>query len=350
MRPFMTPPCPARTSRGNSRYVAITTLLVALVAMPPATTPLEAQQESPPFAPLSLVSSVVGSTVTLVWAANPLGPTATAFQLHAGSGPGLSNLAVVQLPATATAFSVSAPPGTYFVRVLGVNAVGVGPASNEVIVTVGGGGGCSVPGAPTGLVATPTATSVTITWIAATTGGAPTGYIIDVGSAAGATNLGSFPLPNATTLTAPAPPGQYFVRIRAINACGSSPPSAELSFVVAGAASLGPLPAGTYDGVMFNNTRPGLGRPPISSFQLILNQPAPATSFVMLSGRWADNAGCVKTTGIFGGTSAGRLSVSVESLACNDGDMILRVTAINGSVIDGTCNGGSNCTFRMIRR
>jgi hypothetical protein len=55
--------------------------------------------------------------------------------IEAGSAPGLSNLAVVGHPTTAASFSGVAP-GTYYVRVRGVNAQGAGFASNEVTVVV----------------------------------------------------------------------------------------------------------------------------------------------------------------------------------------------------------------------
>jgi hypothetical protein len=43
---------------------------------------------------------------------------------------------VAALPAGGTSVSVPAPSGTYFVRVHGVNALGTGPASNEITVVV----------------------------------------------------------------------------------------------------------------------------------------------------------------------------------------------------------------------
>ena len=101
---------------------------------------------------------------------------------------------------------------------------------------------------------------------------------------------------------------------------------------------------------MFGNQRPGLGRPPITSFQLTLNQPTPAI-FSPIIGRWADNAGCVRTNPfLYAGPSNGQLIIDVESLACNDGDLALRVTSVSGAVVQGTCNGGPSCTFTMIRQ
>jgi hypothetical protein len=49
----------------------------------------------------------------------------------------------------------------------------------------------------------------------------------------GGSNLASFETGNASTsLTAMAPPGIYFIRVRARNACGTSGPSNEVSATV----------------------------------------------------------------------------------------------------------------------
>jgi hypothetical protein len=43
--------------------------------------------------------------------------------------------------------------------------------------------------------------------------------------------------------------------------------------------------------------------------------------------------------------------ISVESLTCNDGDLGLRVTSVNGNVYRGVCLlAGPNCTFQMTRQ
>lgn len=307
-------------------------------------------QGTPPLAVLTLAHSVVGSRITFVWVPNSQGSPATAYLLQAGSAPGLSNIALVQVPATQTSFVADAPAGTYYVRVVAVNGAGASSPSNEVVATVGGssggGGGCPVPAAPTGLSATTATPSfVTLRWTASA---GATGYVLDVGSIPGATNIGSFSLGNTTILNSAAPAGTYFARLRALNGCGSSAPSAELTFTVVNGVQ-GSLPAGVYSGTMANSQRAGLGRSPITAFTLTLNQATPPT-FSLISARWQDNAGCVKTNFIYGGISNGRLHIDVETLTCNDGDLLLNITSINGNVVSGTCNGGPNCTFQMIKQ
>jgi hypothetical protein len=58
--------------------------------------------------------------------------------MHAGSAPGLSNIAVANVGPVLT-LSAVAPPGTYFVRVFAQNAFGSSAASNEIVVVVGAG-------------------------------------------------------------------------------------------------------------------------------------------------------------------------------------------------------------------
>ncbi|MGE3190981.1 MAG: hypothetical protein AB7N90_14970 [Vicinamibacterales bacterium] len=60
----------------------------------------------------------------------------TGFRIEAGSASGLANLAVMAVDGATRAVTVSAPPGTYFVRVRAQNACGTGPASNEVVLAV----------------------------------------------------------------------------------------------------------------------------------------------------------------------------------------------------------------------
>jgi hypothetical protein len=91
---------------------------------------------SRPNAPTNLMSTVAGSLVTLTWAAPVGGCGATSYAVQAGSAPGLTDLAILNVGA-ATNLSVSAPPGTYYVRVVAMNAFGGSIPSVEIIVRVG---------------------------------------------------------------------------------------------------------------------------------------------------------------------------------------------------------------------
>lgn len=89
-----------------------------------------------PGAPSNLSHTVTGTTVTLSWAAATTGGDPVTYVVEAGTASGLANLlqAPVGLGLSLTANSV--PFGAYFLRVRAWNLSGLGPASNEIVVTV----------------------------------------------------------------------------------------------------------------------------------------------------------------------------------------------------------------------
>jgi hypothetical protein len=91
---------------------------------------------APPQAPTGLVFNRSGSVVGLAWSAPKSGPAPTSYTLVVGSQPGGSNVLVLPSGTAATTFVGSAPPGTYYVRILAQNPCGVSGASNEVVVVV----------------------------------------------------------------------------------------------------------------------------------------------------------------------------------------------------------------------
>lgn len=95
---------------------------------------------APPNAATSLTASVTGTAVALGWTAASGGCAATGYVVVAGSAPGLSDIAIINVPAGVTTLSAAAPAGTYYVRVVALNAFGGSAPSNEVIVTVGSAG------------------------------------------------------------------------------------------------------------------------------------------------------------------------------------------------------------------
>ncbi|MGE3889598.1 MAG: hypothetical protein AB7H81_24490, partial [Vicinamibacterales bacterium] len=90
---------------------------------------------TPPEAPQGLSASVTGSTVTLTWQQPYDGPLPITQRVVAGTAPGLDNLGAIQVASDVMAFTTTAPPGTYDVRVLALNGCG-GNFSNEVQVVV----------------------------------------------------------------------------------------------------------------------------------------------------------------------------------------------------------------------
>ncbi len=189
-------------------------------------------QAAPPLAPQALLATVQGTAVTLQWTENPLGPAIIGYQVHAGSASGVTNIGVIPLAAAARSLSVSAPAGSYFVRLVAVNAAGASIPSNEAVVTTGA-GICTVPAAPAGLQASAAPGVISVRWNPPATGAIPTSYGLRAGSVSGASDRGTFGFPATVTAVGGAVPGgPYFIQVAAANACGTSAASLEVSTVV----------------------------------------------------------------------------------------------------------------------
>jgi Putative metal-binding motif len=273
-----------------------------------------------PGAPQRLSSSVRRSTVSFKWAPPLTGGRVTEYILEAGVSPG-TTIYTAPVGATTSMSVAGVGNGRYYVRVRGRNAVGTGPASNEVTVSVGCG---NRPGRPSQLSATTSGGLVTLAWVdpdgcsgtkyditvgsqtvqsdeasftgvlpagtytarvtsrsdvgasevasvqftvaggacptptfrtslqSSVTGNvvslswgplqpdaaerddrlAPVSYVLEAGSAAGAANIGAFPMGRANQFFTGAPSGVYFVRVRPANTCGGGVASNEVTVVV----------------------------------------------------------------------------------------------------------------------
>jgi hypothetical protein len=184
-----------------------------------------------PGAPRQLAAAVSGSSLTLTWSPPESGGAPTTYVIAAGSASGWSNLASFATGNTLTSFSAGAVPnGAYFVRVSAQNAMGTRGSSNEVSFAVPQ--ACtSAP--PSALQSSVNGAVVTLTWAAPSDGVTPTAYQLEVGSGVGLANLGTFSTGSpATTFSGTAAPGSYFVRVRAVTACGITPPTEDVGIVV----------------------------------------------------------------------------------------------------------------------
>jgi len=90
----------------------------------------------------------------------------------------------------------------------------------------------SVPSPPADLQYTVTRGEVTLTWSQPRRGGAPTTYLVAVGSAPGRSDLATLEAPTSILSATGVPAGTYYVRIRGVNAVGTSLPSDELVVTV----------------------------------------------------------------------------------------------------------------------
>jgi predicted phage tail protein len=168
-------------------------------------------------APTSLVALVSGYHVRLTWSASSTGAPAQGYIVEAGSGSGLADLAQIPL-GSVPALAGVAPGGRYFVRVRATTACGASGPSNEIVVNVPS--GCSPPGIPGNLQVAQNGRQVTLSWAPAS--GNVVSYRIDVGSAPGLSDLLVTDVGLVTSVSAVAPSGTYYVRLRAVGACGST--------------------------------------------------------------------------------------------------------------------------------
>jgi hypothetical protein len=105
----------------------------------------------------------------------------------------------------------------------------------EVIELGWRGGACEPPAPPHALSALVTGQLVQLNWLAPT-GGGQHEYVLEAGTSPGLTNAASMTLPNSPSYLVVAPPGTYYVRARARNACGTSAVSNEIVVHVGGCA------------------------------------------------------------------------------------------------------------------
>ncbi len=207
-----------------------------------------------PAAP-TLTSAVNGASVRLAWNRVSGGRS---YRLEAGSATGLTNLANVDL-GDAASYETTVPVGTYFVRVRTVGAAGNSAPSNEVRLAISSAAACTTaPPVPQGVSGRTGGVVAALSWQPSF---ATTGYVLDVGPSSGATAV-SVPVGNVTAFQATAPSGTHYTRVRAVNACGSSAPSAEVVLVAACSPSA-VVPAGftvnKVGGVATISWQPALG-------------------------------------------------------------------------------------------
>jgi len=186
----------------------------------------------------------------------------------------------------------------------------------------------AAPGAPTGFTATSSGSTVTLTWTAPPTGGTPTAYIIEAGSAPGLANLANFSTGNTATSfsTSGVGAGTYYVRVRATNGSGTSGTSNEATLVVGGGCS-GPPPAPSG----FANTFKSNG-----TVSFVWNASATATTYIIEAGSIPGatnlanaNLGSSATSATFNGVPNGTYYVRLRAQnACGASGVSNEVTLI----------------------
>ncbi|MGE0361287.1 MAG: hypothetical protein AB7H93_07365 [Vicinamibacterales bacterium] len=174
----------------------------------------------PPPTPIGHTAETAGLFVRLRWGSSP---GATSYVLEAGTAPGLANLVNTAL-GSRSLFAAQAFPGTFYTRIRASNACGVSTVSNEVPFTLA----CVPPSAPANAAFTRPGAQIALSW---TPSLGASGYVLQAGTAPGASNLFNGPVGASPLFAFPAailPPGVYYLRVAALSACGLSAPSTEL--------------------------------------------------------------------------------------------------------------------------
>ena len=130
---------------------------------------------------------------------------------------------------------------------------------------------------------------VTVQWVGAPSGpNAATSYVVEVGDAPGVMNISQFDTgETALSTVQPAAVGTYYIRIRAVNACGKSAPSPEPAVTVTDSVPFGAAGARPVSGFFFDD-----GEGYVVLFGEIRGAwGARATPFVKMDASFRDSAG-----------------------------------------------------------
>ena len=174
---------------------------------------------------------------------------ASAYRVEVGGGPGQTVYSAVTSNTMITFDTSTFPSVVYYVRVRVIHGGVPQAASNEDVVaartlnsarvsTDAAGAQCTeAPGAPKQFQGSATGSSVRLAWQPGN-GAAPSGYMLQVGSAPGLQNLMLVPFGgNHRGVTATAANGFYALRLSAVNACGQSVWGAEYPLSVGNMAA-----------------------------------------------------------------------------------------------------------------
>ncbi|MCC7125757.1 MAG: cadherin-like domain-containing protein [Acidobacteria bacterium] len=185
------------------------------------------------------VAHVSGNLVTLRWTPPVSGAAPTNYVVEGGIASG-QTLASIATGGTTPLFTFAAPTGAFYVRLHTLSGGARSAASNEVRLFVNA---PQPPSAPADLVAWANGSSIALAWRNTFGGGAPGGVVLDVTGSLNATlSLGlteSFRFDGV-------PNGTYTLRLRAVNAAGSSTASNPVTLQFPSACTGAPQPPGNF--------------------------------------------------------------------------------------------------------
>ena len=167
-----------------------------------------------------MTASVSGSRATLGWRAPTSGSSPSSYLIDVGTASGTSNVAASYNVGNTLGVYGDLPRGTYYARVRAANGTGVSLFSNEVRFSIG-----KKLRTPTGFRVSWTGTTATLSWTSSAADGVdeePTNYVLEAGTAPGASNVATVNVGNTTTFRTEVSSGNYFVRVKAQNSLGES--------------------------------------------------------------------------------------------------------------------------------
>ncbi|MCC7125109.1 MAG: hypothetical protein IT178_09680 [Acidobacteria bacterium] len=214
----------ARTPSGDVWSAGIPITVTAMVA--------------PPTAPTALTTYLNGRSALITWTPGVGGGAPSGYILHAGTTPGGTEHGVFPLGATPQLAVPNLGAGDYHLRLFAVNAGGVSPASNDTLLSMPQGGGCSVPPARD-FTFFSFGRFAQFTWLPVP---GASGYRIDVATSPGgapaasqtfAANAGNWSITGA-------PLGTFHAKLTTAVSCGQQATSAEKPIVLDGAPPPGP--------------------------------------------------------------------------------------------------------------
>jgi hypothetical protein len=227
-----------------------------------------------PGVPRNVQATVVNNTITVSWQPPASGAPVSNYVVQAGTAPGAANVYSGGV-GTATSVSSPIPNGTYYLRVYGLNASGTGPLSADIVAQVG-----LPPGPPRNAAATASAGVITLTWLPPVSGGTVSRYIVQAGTASGASNVFNAAVGAGTAVSGAVPAGTYFLRVLAQSSGGISAASNEVSVSVGPActAPSAPVLTGSRSGNVISiawSTPPG---GPVTSYSVLAGSSAGASN------------------------------------------------------------------------
>jgi hypothetical protein len=207
--------------------------------------------------PTSLyAASIAGTTVTLRWTPPLTGLAPTGYVLEGGISP-RGVLASIPTGGTYPIFTFTAPPGVFYVRIHTLSGASRSVASNEIRIWVAN--QSAAPSAPDGFTGVRNGSAIALSWRNTFAGGAPASIVLDVtGSVTTSIALG---LTDSFSFVG-VPNGAYTLRLRAVNAAGSSAPTSSVSLSFPGGCPGAPSPPTQVIGYRIGRTLYVLWEPP----------------------------------------------------------------------------------------